>query len=132
MFKVLKVSIAVIICTAFVFRLSLINFNLITSVKTSQENYKVIKNDFSSSLTNKIEFQLSDYVVNSEYASTEICEEDSNELSQLKIHPFFLIQFLFAHFSSKTNYQVEKITQFYNYLSYASSHRYLSFQVFQI
>jgi uncharacterized protein YqkB len=131
MLKPLKINTAIIICIAFIFRLLFVNIGLISSLETQQNN-RIIKAHFSSTIKKRRHIQSSNNIVNSGYSTVEICEEDSDEVSQIKSNPFLLLQFLFSFFSSKINDQVEKINQFYNYLSYKSSHRYLAFQVFRI
>jgi hypothetical protein len=131
MFKPLKINTAIIICFAFIFRLLFVNIGLISSLDT-QQSKSIIKAHFSSTIKKRRQIQSSNNLVNSGYSAVEICEENADEVIQIKSNPFLLLQFLFSFFSSKINDQVERITQFYNYLSYKSSHRYLAFQVFRI
>lgn len=127
----IKINTAILICLAFVLRLLFVNIGLISSLDTKHNN-SIIKTHFSSTIKKRRHIQSSNNLVNAGYSAVEICEEDSDEVSQQKSNPFLLLQFLFSFFSSKIYDQVERVTQFYNYLSYKSSHRYLAFQVFRI
>jgi len=131
MFKSLKINTAILICIAFIFRLLFVNIGLISSLET-QQSKSIIKTHFSSTIKKRRQIQSSNNLINSGYSAIEICEEDTDEASLLKSNPFLLVQILFSFFWNKINSQIKKITSFYNYLSYNSSHRYLAFQVFRI
>jgi hypothetical protein len=131
MFASFKINTAVIICTAFIFRLLFVNIGIISSLNT-QQNHGIIKNHFSSAIKKRRNIESSTNSGSASYVVTEICEEDTDDEKAAKPNPFLFIQVLYSFLSDKINNTLEKIAPFYNYLSYKSSHRYLAFQVFRI
>lgn len=127
MLKILKINIAVLVCTVFVFRLFFVNIGIISSFNTGQ-----------NSLTSSIEKKHSgkDAVVNGytkEFQLIEICEEenenDEDDLSKTK--PFFLISYVYSDLSNKFNDL--KSTDLFDFLNYKlSSKKYLAISVLRI
>lgn len=126
-----KINIALFICTAFIFKLLFVNISFISSSNISQNNTSV-KEYFSTIVKKTTSAEIANNTKTSEYPVLEICEENSDDDDQFKSNPFFAIQLFYSLIIHKTKDSLEKITPFYNHLSYTSSHRYLAFRVFRL
>jgi len=97
----LKINTAILICSAFLFRLLFVNIGFISSLTTPQ-NKSFIKSQFSSSQKRR---KNADILSNSNvkvYSIIEICEENSNDEENFsKANPFIFIQFLYSFFANK-------------------------------
>ena len=128
----IKINTAVLICTAFVFRLLFVNIGLVSSLNTSQNN-STIKRHFSSVIkkrrnqvdpvNNPISFGCS---------SAEILEESSDDDDQFKLSAFNLLIVFNSKVEIKIQDVLKKITSFNKRFSFRSSERYIEYQVFRI
>ncbi len=125
----LKINTAILICSAFIFRLLFVNVGIISSLNTHQNNASV-KKHFSSVMKRRKHFDPSNHPGNVGYSAVEILEEDSDNEDQFKANPFYLIHFIYSLAVSKTESNLKKIIPFYRY--FTSSRRHLQLQVFRI
>lgn len=132
MLQRLKINTAVLICTAFIFRLLFVNIGLASSINTGQNN-GTIKRHFSTVI--KKRRKQFDPITNSVrfgYSAVEILEEDSNDENQFKLNPFLFVHVFYSVVENKIKDTLRKITSFNKYFSYNSSRRHLEYGVFRI
>jgi hypothetical protein len=92
MFRSLKVNTAILICSAFIFRLLFANICIVSS--SNAQHNKGQKSHYSTLM--KRRNHPSDHSKNFGTSVVEICEEDSDEHNQFKANPFFLVQVLYS------------------------------------
>jgi hypothetical protein len=126
-----KINTAILICSAFIFRLLVVNISVISSLSTWQNNV-FIKNHYSTIIKRRRNFERVNNSKNSECLVPEICEVDPNNETKFKSKPFLLTQILYSLVANDIMNELKKIIPFYKHFSYFSSHRYLAFQVFRI
>jgi len=101
MFTHLKINTALLICTAFVFRLLFVNIGIIPSLNTPQSN-SVIKSHFATIIKKrKKQFDALNNFKSSSSLIVEICEENANEGKSFKSRSFFLIKILYSFLTNK-------------------------------
>lgn len=132
MFRRLKINTAVLICTAFVFRLLFVNIGLVSSLNTSHNN-STIKHHFSSIIKKRRkQFDPTTSSKTIGFSVVEITEEDSNDEEQFKLNPFTLFCVFYSKVESKITNVLKNITHFNQHFAFNSSHRYIEYRVFRI
>ena len=126
MLKSIKINTAILIFSAFIFRLLFVNIGIISSLNTEKNN-SFIKAYFSTIMKRSRHFEVLNNSINYEYSAVEICEEDSNDENQFKSNPFF-----YSIVANKTKNKLKKSYLSNKYFSYTSSYRYLIFHVFRV
>jgi|SRR5579872_7317510 hypothetical protein len=131
MIKNLKISIALLLCTGFFFRILFVNIGVVSSLNTQQNNC-VIKSHFSTVMKRSKHFEvLNNNFTKCEDSLPEICEENPDDDEQDRSNPFFLIQVLYSHAAGEIKNDLQKIS-LGRHNPYASSNRCLIFQTFRI
>jgi hypothetical protein len=130
MSKSFKVNTAILICTAFVFKLLFVNIGVISSLNTKQ-NTRFVKAHISALKKRRRHSEPLNNSGNCEYSVVEIYEEDPNN-DEFKSNPFFLIQVLYSLAARKAENNLTKLTLSSKYFSDIPLHRYLTFHVFRI
>lgn len=127
MFKNFKVNTAVLICAAFILKLLVVNAGLISlngKNTVSAKTHQPVK----SKTTN---LETSAASGNAEY-SAEICEEDSDEETQLKTNPFLLMQIPYSFIGANSIGQIQKTFPLQRNFSFTETNRYIALNVFRI
>jgi hypothetical protein len=127
--KNVNVKTALFISAVLLFRIVFFNTFIIPSA-TAQEANGIIKQHFSIVMKRKANFETADNSENSEYSFAELREQENGEDNEFKSNPYFLIQVVYSLFVNELTNKLKGLP-FYNYLSYPSSHRYLTLQVFR-
>lgn len=128
----IKINIAVLICTAFVFRLLFVNIGLVSSLNTSQNKF-TIKRHFST-VIKKRRKQLDPVTTcnSNGYSSVEILEENTNNEELFKLNAFPLLFLFYSKVEHKMKDVLKRITPFNKRYTFSSSNRYLEYRVFRI
>ncbi|PBQ31787.1 hypothetical protein CNR22_08405 [Sphingobacteriaceae bacterium] len=126
MFKSFKVNTAILICAAFILKLLVVNAVISLNGKTNP-----LAKTQASFETKTTSVQSSGSCDNAEY-SAEICEEDSNEETQLKSNPFLLVNVLYSLIGINVVSELQKILPLQRNFSFTESNRYIALQVFRI
>ena len=127
--KNVKINTAVLICTAFLFRIVFFNIFVGPSFNARESN-GLFKSHSSTVMKRRVNFD-ADHSENFGYSFAELREEEgTNDDNPFETSPFFL-QVLYSLITDKIASRLNGIVSFYNYLSYSSSHRYLVFEVFR-
>jgi hypothetical protein len=128
----LKINTAVLICSAFIFRLLFVNIGLVSSLNTRQNN-STIKHLFSTVIKKRRkQFDPITNTKNSGYSTVEILEEDSNDEELFKLNSFPLLFIFYSKIENKIKDTLKKITPFNKHFSFNSSNRHVEYQVFRI
>ena len=133
MMKNVKINTALLVGLAFIFRIVFFNIFVVPSSNThTHETSGLIKSHFSTAMKRRVNFEVADNAENSEYSFAELLEDEGLKAhNQFESNPFFLVHFLYSLIANEITIKLKDIVPFYNYLSYASSHRYLALQVFR-
>jgi hypothetical protein len=130
MSRKLIINTAILICSAFIFRLLFIHIGIISS--SDNHTKGIIKAHFSTILKRKKNAEASNYSANHrEYALVEVFEEDSDE-NKFKPKANLLGPILYSLVADEIKSNFNKKEASYKSFSYTSTHRYLSLQVFRI
>ncbi|MGZ3900320.1 MAG: hypothetical protein ACXVNM_02180 [Bacteroidia bacterium] len=126
----LKLNTAILICTAFLFRLLFVNINIISSLNT-RHNGNSVKSHFSSILKRRKPVDVQNNSSSREYSAIEICEENPNNEDDLsKTNPLILIRILYSFLSNKA---VSKSNVLFDFVNCTlSSKKYLAISVLRI
>lgn len=127
----LKIKTALIICSAFIFRILFVNIGIISSLNTIQ-NAGIIKSHFSSIIKKRKQVDAKNSNGNSAYVVAEICEEDSNEEKEIKSNPLLLIQILYSFIASKIETSLKNTLPLSDHFAFFSSKKHLVLQVIRI
>src|ERR1700757_2027569 len=95
MVKNLKISIALLLGTVFVFRVLFVNIGIISSLNV-QQNGSFVKAYFSTTMKKRRHVEVLNKSRSCEYSMAEVYEENPDNDDQLKSNSFFLIQVLYS------------------------------------
>ncbi|MBK6833333.1 MAG: hypothetical protein IPG89_03275 [Bacteroidetes bacterium] len=128
MFKILKINTAIILVIVFFFKLLVVDFNVIFSIK-SIDSRDLVKENYSESKRT----QLYSSTENSDLSLLEICEEDTDgDDDEIKLSSFLVTNLLFVLSDASLRNGDSSILHFNNYKFFTYSYRYLQLQVFRI
>lgn len=128
----IKINTAVLICTAFIFRLLFTNIGFAASLNTNQ-NSNTVKRHFSTVI--KKRRKQFDPITTSKttgYSAVEIIEEDSNDEEIFKLNAFPLLSLFYSEIECKIKDTLKKINPFNKHFSFNSSNRHIEYRVFRI
>ena len=128
----LKINIAVLICTAFVFRLLFVNIGLVSGLNTNQ-NKSTVKRHFST-VIKKRRKQFDPVTTNNcnGYSSVEFLEEDTDNEELFRLNAFPLLFLFHSKIELKIKDVLKRITPFNKHFAFNSSNRHLEYRVFRI
>jgi hypothetical protein len=118
---------AILICSAFIFRLCIINAGIIFSSDTP--NTSLEKTHSSTLLKRKKQAEVSSHTISREYALPEVFEEDSDEN---KFKPKVNFQILYSLVTSEVESKINELSAFGESPTYISTNRHILLQVFRI
>jgi hypothetical protein len=125
-----KINSALVLCTAFIFRLLFVNGGAISSLNT---NYTAkVKSPVSTVLKTTRPCEASDNTKNSDRPVLEICETGANDDDKFKAKPSLLATLFYSQVTGKVIYSLQNIIPPGKFLSGSLPQRYLLFQVFRI
>ncbi len=128
MFKIFKINTAIILVIVFFFKLLVVDFNVIFSIK-SIDSRDLVKENYSESKRT----QLYSSTENSDLSLLEICEEDTDgDDDEIKLSSFLVTNLLFVLSDASLRNGDSSILHFNNYKFFTYSYRYLQLQVFRI
>lgn len=130
MLRNLKINTAILICSAFIFRILFLNIGFISSSDT-QNNKNLLKSHFSSIMKRKMQIESDENSKNCIFSSIEICEEEANNNFQLKLNILSFIPFLNSYTGTVQSTDFNFLP-FRQSSPHHSSEKYLIFQVFRI
>ena len=132
MLERIKINTAVLICTAFIFRLLFVNISLVSSLSTNQ-NHSTIKRHFLT-VIKKRRKQVEPVSASNNigYSVVEILKEDSYEDELFKLNEFTLLFIFFFGIENKIKNILKKITPFNKHFTFSSSSRHIEYRVFRI
>ena len=127
----LGINITALLCSMIIFRVVLLNFNLISSAIA--ENNCPISAFHSVDPGTHFEYkQSTNEAQKTDIVLCEVCEEDTDENLKLKSHSFLLSHFMRSYVATNFNLKLEKIAAVnYDYTSSAAP-IYIVLQVFRI
>lgn len=127
----LKIKTALLICTAFAFRLLFVNIGIISSLNTHL-NSTFINTHFSTIMKRRRNVDPLNNSGVREYSQIEICEENSNSKDNLfKTKLFFLLKTIYFFLPNKV-YTLKSSALFDFANSKLSSKKYLAISVLRI
>ena len=132
MFKAIKINTAVLICTAFIFRLLFVNIGLISTLNNNQHNGNIKRHFASIIKKRRKQFDPITSCKNFGYSTVEALEEDSNDEELFKSNFLPLLFLFYSKIENEINAILKKITSFNKHFSYSSSYRYVEYRVFRI
>lgn len=127
----LKVNIAVLLCSVFVFRIVSLNICLGSNSFPTQ-NFQLVKSFYSSAIKRSKQLDTTTNQFSFENSVAELSEEEVEEGHALKSHSHDIVQFIFAYFSGKTAAKILFHPSTSNQILVSSADRLLFFQIFRI
>jgi hypothetical protein len=128
----MKINIAVLICTAFIFRLLFVNIGLVSSLN-NRHNNSTINRHFSTIIKKRRkQFEPVATDKSNGYSSVEILEEDKDNKELFRLNSFPLLFLFYSKIEFKIQDILKKITPFNKRFAFNSSHRRLEYRVFRI
>ena len=130
--RILNITIAVLICSTFIFRLLFINIDF-GSFFNSKQSGSCTKTHQSISFKKKRNLEIVNSPKSCECDEIEVCEENSNDDDdQFKVNCFFLVQTLYSLSTDSRGYNLKKVPSLSEYFSCISCCKYLAFHSFRI
>jgi hypothetical protein len=128
----IKINTAVLICSAFVFRLLFVNIGLVSSFNTSQNN-STIKRHFSSVIKKRRkQFDPVTTCKSNGYSTVEILEEDTDNEELFRLNAFPLLFLFYSKIELTIKDVLKRIAPFNKRFAFNSSNRHLEYRVFRI
>lgn len=129
----LGIHITALLCSVIIFRVILLNFNLISSAVASSVNSCSTTSFHSAHLNHPFEYNQSQNESQKEdIVLGEVCEEDTDENLKLKSHSFLLSHFMRACVATNFNLKLAKIARLNYAYTTSAAPIYIALQVFRI
>lgn len=126
----LKINSALLLCTAFIFRLLFVNAGVISSLHTQYSKYANAR--FANTIKRHAPCEASANLKGDERSLLEICETDADDDDKFKVRPSVLSTLVYLLVTKNLSYSVQKVIPSGDLVSGSLPQRYLLFQVFRI
>lgn len=128
----IKINTAVLICTAFVFRLLFVNIGLVSSLNTNQNNSTIKRHFFTVIKKRRKQFDPVITCKSNGCSAVEILEEETDNEELFRLNTFPLLFIFYSKIELKIKDVLKRINPFNKRFAFNSSRRHLEYQVFRI